>query len=76
LPPSRWAGSFGNGGLGNGGGRARLDIGGTNKWFKTKNHVGRHSGWFYRVVLAIDFLSGTVTVADEHECNLPTDCPY
>lgn len=65
---------FGNGGGLKSHGRASVSVDGAEAWSKEKANVVRHTGWFYRVELDIDFTTGAVSVAKEHECNLPTDC--
>jgi hypothetical protein len=56
-------------------GKAEVTADGASIWSRTKAKVWRHTGWFYRVVLKIDFISGTVTVLEQHECRDVWDCP-
>jgi hypothetical protein len=64
---------FGNGGLGNGCGKVELIVDGSVAWSGEKACVIRHSGWFYRAHLKVDFIDGSVR-ATERGCGLPTDC--
>lgn len=65
---------FGNGGGWNGCGNAELLIDGHSVWQRSKNCVVRHTGWFLRSAVHVDFLHGTVRVIRDDACNNVTDC--
>jgi hypothetical protein len=65
---------FGNGGRMNSQGSLKVFADGREVFSKRKLRVIRHEGWFYRVVLLVDFVRGTVRVVEEDECRGQLDC--
>ena len=64
---------FGNGGGWDSCGRVELWIDGALRWHDEVSCAVRHTGWFYRATLDVDFLAGKVRATARH-CGLPTDC--
>lgn len=70
---------FGNGGGGQSGGTVeilRADAAGEQVVMsKTKANLVRHSGWFYRAEVLLNFVTGETLLVDERECRGISDCP-
>jgi hypothetical protein len=65
---------FGNGGGFDSEGKFDIVADGKTVFSRSKGRAVRHTGWFYRIVLAIDFIRGTVRVFDEKPCNDVFEC--
>jgi hypothetical protein len=66
---------FGNGGGWDSSGTVRILVDGVEKWKKVKAHAIRHTGWFYRSEVVVNFYGGNVRVDKENECYNVWDCP-
>lgn len=64
---------FGNGGGWWSSGIAEIRVNGASVWRGEATRQIRHTGWFYRAVIRIDFIQGQVRV-NARTCPLITDC--
>jgi Astacin (Peptidase family M12A) len=65
---------FGNGGGWDSQGTVEVVVDGVVRFTKTKSKVVRHTGWFYRTVFSINFVTGKVKQMTVDECYNVLDC--